>query len=548
MHSSWVNNLMRLQSIYSEIKTYSQSAATSIEVDRELGFNLVPITQYVFDSFDKSENLILTRHFRWARSCLEKTEAEARIAFLAIQGFADTFASVVVSAAHDSAAASISISIRKSYGDFQNALVEMLMEFLVRDFGVPELRVTEVVELDDSADEESESYAESEANSSVESSRDRAFRAEHLKPSERILTAGPLVTPLEISNVLDAAKFGWNHQHSGYLSRFEEEFAARLGVKFALATSSGTGALHLSLMAAGIGQGDEVIVPDISWVASASAIRYVGAKPIFAEISADSWTLDPEKAESLITKKTKAIMPVHLYGFPSDMTSILELAKRHGLVVVEDAAPAIGAAWNGQPVGTFGEFGCFSFQGAKVLVTGEGGMIVTDDDFLYARAKKLQEHGRRPGTFWIDELGYKYKMSNLQAAFGLGQLEWSDYLIEKKHQIRNWYRELLEGQEGIKFQESSEDGIAADWMTSICLPDWVSRNDLISYLDEQEIDSRPVFPQMSSFSFWETRVSGQRPIAEMVASNGVNLPSGVRLTFAEVSAVAKAITEFLRKC
>ena len=207
-------------------------------------------------------------------------------------------------------------------------------------------------------------------------------------PNE-ILTAGPSISTREVNYVADAIASGWNSRHSDYITRFENSFAEYVGAKYAMATSSCTGALHLSLMALGIGPGDEVIVPDVTWVATASAVMYTGAKPVFADINTDDWTINLDSVRSLLNSRTKAIMPVHLYGYGAAMNQIMQIAQEYNLYVIEDAAPAIGTEINGKRAGTFGDFGCFSFQGAKLLVTGEGGMLVTDNEELFKRAKKV---------------------------------------------------------------------------------------------------------------------------------------------------------------
>src|SRR5262249_4201178 len=207
--------------------------------------------------------------------------------------------------------------------------------------------------------------------------------------SELIRTARTSISARETSYALDAGRDGWNRRWSDYLSRFERAFAEYIGVKHALAVSSCTGALHLALAALEIGPGDEVIVPDLTWVATANAVAYVGATPVFADVETNSWCLDPVSVEGAITGRTRAVIPVHLYGHPARMDRISDIARAHDLALVEDAAPAIGAEWEGRKVGTFGDFAAFSFQGAKLLVTGEGGMIVTDDDELYARVHEI---------------------------------------------------------------------------------------------------------------------------------------------------------------
>lgn len=361
-----------------------------------------------------------------------------------------------------------------------------------------------------------------------------------------ILTAGPSIGLQERAYTAEAVRSGWNGSHSDFLQRFEKEFSEYAGTSFAMATSSCTGALHLALLALGIGPGDEVIVPEITWVATASAVRYVGAIPIFCDVDRSTWTMSVESVRSLITNKTKAIMPVHLYGFAADMNNLSSLASEFGLFIVEDAAPAIGTTLDGKAAGTFGDFGCYSFQGAKMLVTGEGGMLVTDNEELFARAKKIQDHGRRPGTFWIDELGYKYKMSNLTAALGLGQLHRSEQQIARKTRIRRWYEEELLEIPGISFQESLAGSRSIHWMTSLTLPsDFpLTRDTVIAKLRQEGIDSRPVFPAISQYEFWPNRQSvGQ--VAKTIGDQSINLPSGVNLSRSSVSKVGRALRSLL---
>ena len=362
----------------------------------------------------------------------------------------------------------------------------------------------------------------------------------------QILTAGPSVSPREVSYVADAAAYGWNFHHSDYLTRFEHDFADFVGSKYAMATSSCTGSLHLALLALGIGPGDEVLVPEVTWVASGSAVRYVGAKPIFVDVDPLTWTIDPMAISKLVNSRTKAIIPVHLYGYAADMTPILEIAKQFHLFVVEDAAPAIGTLFGSKSVGTFGQFGCFSFQGAKLLVTGEGGMLVSDDDDLFAKARKLQDHGRKPGTFWIEELGYKYKMNNITAAFGLAQLERAQNQIARKRRLNAWYREGLEDLEYIHFQEEASNTRSICWMSSFTLDEnsKVSRDQLISELKNRGIDSRPVFPAISQYPIWGYSPDIQK-VAKSIGDNGINLPSGVSLSRSSVNYVINSIREIL---
>lgn len=364
---------------------------------------------------------------------------------------------------------------------------------------------------------------------------------------DRILTAGPLIGVKEATYVLDATRRGWNHHHSDYLAKFESDFAAFVSTDFAMATSSCTGALHLALLALGVGQGDEVIVPETTWVATGAAVAYVGATPIFADVDPDTWTIAPESIDKCITPRTKAIMPVHLYGYPADMTSIMAIADRHDLKVVEDAAPAIGATVEGRPVGSHGDIGAFSFQGAKMLVTGEGGMLVTRDPDLRARAWKQQDHGRIPGSFWIDELGRKYKMSNVSAALGLAQLQSARAQIDKKRRINTWYREFLADTPGIRFQVERQDTQAICWMTSVLVDhETFTRDYVVQALAAEGIDSRPVFPPIGSYPIWGGVSTQAHPVAEWIGERGINLPSGVRISRASVMRVCETIDRAMR--
>lgn len=371
---------------------------------------------------------------------------------------------------------------------------------------------------------------------------------ENYVPKEPVLTAGPCISSREVSYVNDAVRFGWNSQWNKYLSMFEKAFAEYIGVKYTIATSSGTGALHIALLALGIGSGDEVIVPDLTWVATGQVVNYVGAVPIFADAQKETWCLDPDSLRKKITKRTKAVIPVHLYGHPAKMDEILDIAKKHNLYVIEDAAPSIGAEFQGKRAGSFGDFAMFSFQGAKLTVTGEGGMLLTNSDDLYARAHKIWDQGRRPGTFWIDEVGWKYKMSNIQAALGLGQLEHVEQLIAAKRQIFSWYQEFLGDCKEVVLAKEADWAKSIYWMSSILLNPEASlgRDQLIIELKKLNVDTRPVFPAISQYTFWPKK---QKPQANAfdIGARGINLPSGVCLKREEVKYIAEAIKRILSK-
>jgi perosamine synthetase len=366
--------------------------------------------------------------------------------------------------------------------------------------------------------------------------------------SSMILTAGPSISAREGVYAFDAALNGWNQQWSKYLTAFEQKFSDYIGTRYAIATSSCTGALQIALMALDIGPGDEVIVPDETWVATANAVRYVGAVPVFADVELDSWTLSAESVESLITSNTRALIPVHMYGHPAKMDSILQVARRHDLKVIEDAAPAIGAEWMGRRCGTFSHFSAFSFQGAKLLVTGEGGMLVTDDEELYKKALKIWDQGRNPSKiFWIDDHGVKFKMSNIQAAIGLAQLERADELIEMKRRLFAWYEEGLASIDCISLNKEVKGARSIYWMSSIRMHDDapLSRDHLIKRLKERNIDTRPVFPAISQYPIWP-REQPPQPIASLLGKQALNLPSGVCLTKSEVMYVCETLRDLLR--
>jgi perosamine synthetase len=360
-----------------------------------------------------------------------------------------------------------------------------------------------------------------------------------------ILTAGPSMSARETGYATDAVRNGWNNRHSDYLNAFSESFAQYVGTKYALPTSSCTGALHLSLLALGIGPGDEVIVPDLTWVATANAVTYTGATPVFADVEEDSWCLDPAAFEAAITPRTKAVMPVHMYGHPARMDAIMKIARRHNLKIVEDAAPSIGAEVAGRRTGSFGDAAGFSFQGAKLLVSGEGGMLVTNDDAVYERAHYLWNMGHE-GDFWIGETGWKYRLSNVQAAVGLGQLERVDELIEAKRRIFDWYAEELDGVQGVTLAREASWARSIYWMTSIRVnSEWgVTRDGMRAALRDANVDSRPVFPAISQYPMWTQRQE-PGPVAHRIGSDGINLPSGVRLRRHEVARVGEAIRRAL---
>lgn len=360
-----------------------------------------------------------------------------------------------------------------------------------------------------------------------------------------IQTAGPSITQKEIDYVTDAVTNGWYENWSGYLKKFEQAFATYIGTSRAIPTSSCTGALHIALAALKIKPGDEIVVPETTWVATAAVVNYVGATPVFVDVNEDSYTMDPKSFEKAITKKTRGVIPVHLYGHPADMDPIMKIAAEHKLYVIEDAAPSIGARYKGKKTGSMGDAAAFSFQGAKLMVTGEGGMLVTSNEEIYERAAFIANQGRDAHIpFQINEIGLKYKMSNIQAALGLAQLERVDELIQKKRDIYSWYKAKLGGKKGIRLSVEKEWAKSIHWMTSVVLEESVGieREVLTQKLLEKDIDTRNLFPPISSFPMYQ---KADNPVAEYLGKRGINLPCALNLTREQVNYVSDNLLEII---
>ncbi|HEV7797168.1 MAG TPA: DegT/DnrJ/EryC1/StrS family aminotransferase [Pyrinomonadaceae bacterium] len=367
---------------------------------------------------------------------------------------------------------------------------------------------------------------------------------------ERILVSGPSISQKEIDYVTDAVTNAWYGNANMYHVRFERAFAGYLGLQHAMALPSCTAGLHLALAALGVGPGDEVIVPDVTWIASCAPVSYVGATPVFADIDEQTWCISASSFEECITPRTKAVIPVDLYGNQPDWDAIQEVARRHGIVVIEDAAEAIGSEYKGRKAGSFGRAGVFSFHGSKTLTTGEGGMLVTDDTTLFERAQFLRDHGRIPGDkmFFNHEVAYKYKMSSMQAALGLAQLERVEELLEQKRRIFSWYENELGGVAGLRLNYGSPDARNVYWMvTAVLDPAYdLRKEELMRLMDEGNIDCRPFFFPLSSIpAYRETeeasRARARNSVAYRVTPFGINLPSGLNLTEEKVAYVCDAL-------
>jgi len=365
--------------------------------------------------------------------------------------------------------------------------------------------------------------------------------------SPRIHYTKPSITDLEVEYATDAARNGWGEHCYEYIGRFEQLFCEHLSVTHAIATSSCTGAMHMGLGALGIGSGDEVILADTNWIASASPITYLGAKPVFVDVLPDSWCIDPAKAEAAISPNTKAIIAVHLYGNLCDMNALLAIGERHGIAVIEDAAEAIGSGYNGRRAGSMGAFATFSFHGTKTLTTGEGGMFVTQDNSLFEKVLTLSNHGRKQGEtkqFWPEIIGFKYKMSNVQAAIGCAQMERIDELIAGKRRIFEYYASALSGLP-ISMNPEPEGITNGYWMPTMVVNEGVSfdRESLLTAFRSGCIDGRAFFWPLSMLPMFADQ-SGNC-VSYGLYNRAVNLPSYHDLTEQEMSRVIAVIENIL---
>lgn len=368
-----------------------------------------------------------------------------------------------------------------------------------------------------------------------------------------IPVAGPSITQKEIDYVTDAVTSAWYGSANKYHARFEEAFASHCGRKHAVSLPSCTAGLHLALLALGVGPGDEVIVPDATWIASVAPVRYVGATPVFVDIDRESWCLSSAAFEAAITERTKAAIVVDLYGSMPDWDALNAIATERGVTLIEDAAEAIGSRWRDRPAGSFGTLSAFSFHGSKTLTTGEGGMLVLDDDAVLARVLQLRDHGRAPGDtmFFNEEVGWKYKMSSMQAALGLAQLERVDELVTRKREIFSWYREALQGWNGISLNPDVEGLYNSYWMSTMVLEPrlGITKEQLIPRLKAEGVDARPFFYPLSAIpAFRDTpqaEVARSNRVAYEVSASGINLPSALSLNREDVQQVVAVLARAL---
>lgn len=340
----------------------------------------------------------------------------------------------------------------------------------------------------------------------------------------------PIAKPAFLGNekkyVNECLDSGWISSIGKYIAEFESTFAKWCGVSHAVSCCNGTAALHVALLALGVRPGDEVIVPTLTFVATVNAVKMCGATPVFVDSEPGSWNLDPKAVEVQITEHTRGIVPVHLYGYPADMRAIGDLAKRRGLFVLEDAAEAHGATIEGKSVGALGNAAVFSFFGNKILTTGEGGIVVTNDEALAGQLRLLRSQGQDPNRrYWFPIIGYNYRMTNIAAAVGLAQLEKVAEHLEARKFIDHGYREHLRGITGLRFQAPVSGTKPTCWLFTLAFDEtWPDRNAIMARLNERGIETRPVFYPIHTLPPYR-KPAFHFPIAEKIAQSGINLPT-----------------------
>jgi len=357
----------------------------------------------------------------------------------------------------------------------------------------------------------------------------------------------PSIGEQELAYVSDAVKSGWVSSIGKYIELFETSFAQFCGTRYALAVSNGTTGLHLALVSMGVQAGDEVIIPDLTFVATANAVAYTGARVVTVDIDSRTLCIDPGAVERAITPRTRAIIPVHLYGHAAHMGRLMAIAKTHGLVVLEDAAEAHGAELHGQRVGSLGDCGVFSFYGNKVITSGEGGMLTTNDAGIYAKARLLRDHAMSADKrYWHTEVGYNYRMTNLQAALGVAQMERIDEFLAKRQQIMQWYRANLEPHPKLQLNYQEPGTKNVYWMVCLEMTGITEsvRNDIMVRLRELGVDTRPYFYPVSDMPMYER---AETPVAHDISGRGINLPSYTDLSKDDVRHICGAVQEVLFK-
>lgn len=356
----------------------------------------------------------------------------------------------------------------------------------------------------------------------------------------------PEIRGNEWKYVKECIDTNWVSSVGSYVTLFEERFSQYVQSKKAVVTMNGTAAIQLALIALGIGEGDEVIVPSMTFISPVNAIKYVGAVPVFCDVRRDTFVMDEEKIEDLITEKTKAILPVHIYGHPVDMDKVMEIAKKYNLYVIEDATEALASQYKGKMAGTIGHIGCFSFNGNKLITTGAGGMLVTNDEKLGERAKFLSTQTKvvlENKAFYHPEIGYNFRMPNLLAAFGVAQLEQVEEYLKVKLENAAYYNEKLKDVKGVTLPVEMSWAKNCFWLYSILIEDDypISRDELIKKLGENKIESRPFFMPVHDMPPYKECKAGDMKVTEEIAARGINLPSSASLTKEQIDIICEVI-------
>jgi len=355
--------------------------------------------------------------------------------------------------------------------------------------------------------------------------------------------AEPWLTDRERSLVTDALDRGWISPMGQYVTEFEEAFASFVDTEYAFATSTGTAALHLSLIAAGIGEGDEVIVPDLTYMASANVVDYVNATPVFADVNPDTYTLSVDSVRECLTEDTAAVMPVHIYGQPCEMSPLLDISTEHDLLVVEDAAEAHGATYRGDTVGSIGDVGCFSFYGNKILTTGQGGMITTDDPEIAERIRLLRRDGMsRTRKYYHEVIGFNYRITNMQAAIGVAQVERIDEIVAEKRRVARTYRDRL-ADLPVRFQTEYDWAAPTYWMNTPVFRSGSERDAVVEALQDVDVETRPFFYPLHDQPPYREGYRGSPSVSVDLYDKGINLPSGPLLTESEIETVCDAVRD-----
>jgi perosamine synthetase len=359
----------------------------------------------------------------------------------------------------------------------------------------------------------------------------------------KYMVAAPDLSGAEEKYVLECLRTNWISSRGRFITDFEERVAHATQRRHAVATCNGTVALHLALLGLDLRPGSEVILPSLTYVATANAVAYCGATPVFADSDPNTWCVSPESVARLITSRTRGIVAVHLYGHPADMAPLLRLADEHGLWVVEDCAEAQGAAYNGRPVGSFGAAGMFSFFGNKIITTGEGGMVVTDDDALAERYRLLRGQGMDPlRRYWHPVIGYNYRMTNVQAAIGLAQMERIDQLVGNRKRVAGWYRERLAGMANLTLPGAAADVDNVFWLYSVLVREASLRDSLMTELAENEVETRPFFHPIHTFPMYRhCRTDRGCPVACDLSARGINLPTSSYLKEEDVEVISATV-------